>query len=239
MVAALRPLVLTASRRRGGRRASWAASRPPPWRSTAARQPARPTKHTACGPQPLAQPVDASDAVAVLVAAERGGPRRGPLHEVGHADAVRPQGVAGIAVAADEPGGECSGPEAVARRDEADAGVGRVHARVEAAHQQPHALGRRCRRAPGRGWPAPAVRLRRRAPPPRPPRGASRPPPRRRSAAAAARWRTTGRGSRPRGTPSDPRPCRRRTSARRVHRPPVAWWRSRSAIGRSTARRWT
>ena len=141
-VAALSPLVdgITYTGRPPSRRSCQpAAAR----RSTAARQPARPTKHTAAGLQPRAQPVEALDAGAVLVAREGVGPRRRPLHEVGHADAVVAEGVAGVAVAGDEPGREGGGPEAVAGGDVADPGVGGVHARVQPAHEQAHPGARR------------------------------------------------------------------------------------------------
>ncbi len=58
-------------------------------RSTAARQPARPTKQTAAG---LAATRTAGRAASTparySLAVQLGGARRGPLHEVGHADAV-------------------------------------------------------------------------------------------------------------------------------------------------------
>ena len=95
--------------------------------------------HHRAGLQPLDQPVDPPDAVAVLVGGEGVGPGRGPLHQVGHADAVVDEGVAGVPVPADEAGGEGGRPVAVARPGEADADVGGQHARVQPADQQPHA----------------------------------------------------------------------------------------------------
>ena len=73
------------------------------------------------------------------------------LHQVGHADAVDAGARAGDrGRACHDARGERGGPEPVARAGEADAGVGRVHARVEAAQQQPHAgadgVGQRARR---------------------------------------------------------------------------------------------
>ena len=58
------------------------------------------------------------------------------------------------------PGGQRGRPEAVAGAGEGDAGVGRVQARVEPAHQQAHAGRRRCRPACGPAWPEPPVRRR-------------------------------------------------------------------------------
>ena len=60
------------------------------------------------------------------------------LHEVGHADAVVEEKVAGVAVAGDHAGGERGRPEAVPRPGEPHAGVGRVQAGVEPADQEPH-----------------------------------------------------------------------------------------------------
>ena len=67
-----------------------------------------------------------------------------------------------VAVAGHQAGREGGGPEPVARRDVADAGVGRVQARVQAAHEQPHARRRRCRAACG---PRGARRVKPRSPP--------------------------------------------------------------------------
>ena len=68
------------------------------------------------------------------------GAGRRALHEVGHADAVDAQRVArDRASRVTMPGVERGGPEAVAGPGEAVAGVGRVHARVQADDQQAHA----------------------------------------------------------------------------------------------------
>ena len=69
-------------------------------------------------------------------------------------DAVVDAARARVAVAGDEPGRERGRPEAVARGDEPDAGVGGVLARVEPAHEQAHPgpddVGQRCGRAVAR-----------------------------------------------------------------------------------------
>ena len=56
--------------------------------------------HHRAGLEPPDQPLDPLDAGAVLVGGQVVGPGRGPLHQVGHADPVGDEGVAGVAVAA-------------------------------------------------------------------------------------------------------------------------------------------
>ena len=233
-VAALRPLVdgITYAGRpptSRGCQPGWA------WRSTAARQPARPTKQTAAGRSHAHSRSSRAEAGAVLVAGELGGSGRGSLHEVGHPDAVVAEGVASVAVARGEPGLEGGRPEAVAGRDVADAGVGGVHARVEAAHQQLASRRRRSRAGCGArrarivkvGSPVAASVVSSSTAKPAPCEHVAQPllGPRREPAA---------REGRRRGTPRSP-PPRRRTPSPRSARPARATrWRSSNAIGTSS-----
>ena len=115
-----------------------AASRPSPCGRSPARQPARPTKQIACGRSHAHSAGRGARPRAVLRGGEVRRPGGGPLHDVGHADAV-----------AGRAGGAGRGRARSARRrgapartgcpgDVADAGVGGVQRRVEPAAQQAH-----------------------------------------------------------------------------------------------------
>src|SRR5437763_7124971 len=99
--------------------------------------------------QPLREPVEPRDARAVLVGAELGGAHGRSLDEVGEPDVVMTQRVPWVAIDCDETGGDGGRPEPVARSGEADAGIGRVEARVQSADQQtyvrPDDVGQRAR----------------------------------------------------------------------------------------------
>ena len=102
--------------------------------------------------EPRAQPGQPLDAEAVLRRREVRGPGGGPLHDVGHADVVVDEQAARVAIELGEPGVAQRRPEAVAGRDVADAGVGGVERRVEAAAQQAHARRPRGRAGSARAW---------------------------------------------------------------------------------------
>ena len=67
-----------------------------------------------------------------------GGRGRGPLDQVGHAHVVDVEGVEGVLGPADQARFQRRPPEPVGGPGEAEAGVGRHQARVEAAHQHVH-----------------------------------------------------------------------------------------------------
>ena len=99
----------------------------------------------AAGSQPLDQRLDPLGAGPILGRSQLVGTRGRALHEVGHADAVGGQRVAGVAIARHEARGQRGGPEPVPGAREADTGVGREQARVQADEQHAH------RRADGVG----------------------------------------------------------------------------------------
>jgi 6-phosphogluconolactonase len=89
-------------------------------------------------PEPTHEVIDALEALGVLGVRQLGGLRCGSLHEIGHADAVREQGVAGVAIPGHDPCRERCRPEAVARSREPHTGVGCEQARVQTAQEQAH-----------------------------------------------------------------------------------------------------
>ena len=88
--------------------------------------------------QPGAEPLDAGEALAELVGGDLVGPGGGAAHEVGHAEAVVGERMAGVPVDGRHAGGEHRRPEAVAGPLVAHARVGRGGAGVEAHDQQAH-----------------------------------------------------------------------------------------------------
>src|SRR5581483_880288 len=88
--------------------------------------------------QPVHEARHARVAGAVLVGRELVRAHGRPLDEIGEADVIGAQRVPRVAVARDDPGVECRGPEAIARTGEPDARVRGVQARVEPADEQPH-----------------------------------------------------------------------------------------------------
>ena len=143
----------------GARRRTAPAARPATRASVDGDAPARePDEADRARLQPLDEPLDARRAGAVLVGRELVGARPSPASR---GRSCRRRGARsacdGIAVARHEPGRERSGPEAVARAARSPTPrVGRVQARVEAAHEEPHA------RADGVGQrPSPRRRVRR------------------------------------------------------------------------------
>ena len=106
-------------------------------RSAAARQPANPTKHTAAGSS-RAQSRSTRARPSRYSRRDSSAARaRGPLHEIGRSDAVVAEGMPGVAITGGQTGRDGGGPEPVAGRDEADAGVGGVDARVQPIDEHP------------------------------------------------------------------------------------------------------
>ena len=121
-------------------------------RSTAARHPASPTKHTAPGRSQATSRSTRASAGPVLV----GGELRRPAAVARFTRSVMPTPWSASARSGERsvvtsPAASAAGQKRLPGPGEADPDVGGVDARVEAAHQQPHARARRCRAACGPG----------------------------------------------------------------------------------------